>query len=664
MQPLALPQITTPTDAGEASNVGSAQSNKNSLVGFNDLMSAARASADKRRMGEEESAAKRAADQAKTQSDDREAEKSVAALSAAAQFASRNVKLKQHAAEEQKSREAASAKASTAKSRKDEATSAVAQSAVTDEKKPEENNTTASTGADLPPTDTNAVITDPGEPNQLEQTNDADPSVSEELSAISEAAPAERIVPSVSAPLPETKGVDDILTEAALVSANPDVQLQKEYVIKGTEVDLSTTDDEVDASSAPRTQAMLVESKKEIIHPALTPDVETEGDDAPTAMQSNPTPYVMGSPTDHDDEKDNSVATSAASNQTQMQSPDPISVAGLTVTPTPASTAPANLEQDPVLTQSRRQMPDQAFNQNRPGATIQNQTQNSASPSNAQQTLQSDAAPVLVEPPSSGVTDARGVAKFEIDTSTKNPQSFDAATSDLDNSSSNDGDGANQQKQMGPNQPTTAQLLKSITEKDQNVRGQTGKNTVSIQELAKLGVTDAAVSIETGAAPKAASQEQPVLQQPHLASGPQVQAQTTENANSTAASNFERRSIAADIRLRALERMIVTAARAGTEAITLQLYPPGLGQVMIKLVMDGQRLRIMTRAANAEAVDTLRGMEDDIRDALAGNGLSLATFDVTDEKQDGEQDRRQQPAETAVRPTGPKNENFTVDLNA
>ena len=86
---------------------------------------------------------------------------------------------------------------------------------------------------------------------------------------------------------------------------------------------------------------------------------------------------------------------------------------------------------------------------------------------------------------------------------------------------------------------------------------------------------------------------------------------------------------------------------------------------MIRLVMDGQRLRIMTRAANAEAVNTLKDMEGDIRDALATHGLDLADFDVTDEQQEESQAQRQKSAEPAIQTkNGGKSESFTVDLNA
>jgi flagellar hook-length control protein FliK len=190
------------------------------------------------------------------------------------------------------------------------------------------------------------------------------------------------------------------------------------------------------------------------------------------------------------------------------------------------------------------------------------------------------------------------------------------------------------------------------------------KEVISIQELAKLGVSEATVSISSTTPASPEPKEAPVAAPTIATPSAQPQVQTSETGTSNSASNLERRTIAADIRFRALERMVVAAARAGTETITLQLYPPGLGQVMIRLVMDGQKLRIMTRAANAQAVDALKDMEGDLRHALAGDGLDLAAFDVTDEKQDGEQDRRQKSDESAARTSGPRNESFIVDLNA
>ena len=80
--------------------------------------------------------------------------------------------------------------------------------------------------------------------------------------------------------------------------------------------------------------------------------------------------------------------------------------------------------------------------------------------------------------------------------------------------------------------------------------------------------------------------------------------------------------------------------------------------------MDGQRLRLATRAATTEAADTLRNMEADLRDALAGNGLQLAGFDVSEDGPNDEAPRRQ-PVEPVVKTrSGGTKESFIVDLNA
>jgi len=135
-------------------------------------------------------------------------------------------------------------------------------------------------------------------------------------------------------------------------------------------------------------------------------------------------------------------------------------------------------------------------------------------------------------------------------------------------------------------------------------------------------------------------------------------------ATTNVETNGERRTIADDIRLRALERMVVNAARNGTQILSIQLYPPGLGQVVLRLAMDGQRLRLATRAATTEAADTLRNMEADLRDALAGNGLQLAGFDVSEDGNNDEAPRRQSVEPLVKTRGGGTKESFIVDLNA
>jgi flagellar hook-length control protein FliK len=110
--------------------------------------------------------------------------------------------------------------------------------------------------------------------------------------------------------------------------------------------------------------------------------------------------------------------------------------------------------------------------------------------------------------------------------------------------------------------------------------------------------------------------------------------------------------------------MVVNAVRNGTQILTIQLYPPGLGQVVLRMAMDGQKLRLSTRAATSEGADALRNMEVDLRDALAGNGVNLAGFDVSEDGTHDEAPRREQAAPITKPSSGGAKESFTVDMNA
>ncbi len=222
----------------------------------------------------------------------------------------------------------------------------------------------------------------------------------------------------------------------------------------------------------------------------------------------------------------------------------------------------------------------------------------------------------------------------------------------------------------GPQDPDARQLKsserKALDDKDiAEKREASIKGDVNIRELMKLGATDVALSF---AQPDMPAAEPRALDQPLPPIAPASQQTTAQHAAPIAAANIEtngeRRTIADDIRLRALERMVVNAARNGTQILSIQLYPPGLGQVVLRLAMDGQRLRLATRAATMEAADTLRNMEADLRDALAGNGLQLAGFDVSEEGPNDEAPRRE-PVEPVVKTrSGGTKESFIVDLNA
>jgi flagellar hook-length control protein FliK len=194
---------------------------------------------------------------------------------------------------------------------------------------------------------------------------------------------------------------------------------------------------------------------------------------------------------------------------------------------------------------------------------------------------------------------------------------------------------------------------------------QATKADVGIRELMKLGATEIKATSEPQSVSMKTYQEAPLsapVQDP-TTTAPTAQ-QAAPLATASADTNGQRRTLADDIRLRAMERMVVNAARNGTQTLSIQLYPPGLGQVVLRLAMDGQRLRLATRAATTDAADTLRNMENDLREALAGNGLHLAGFDVSEDGNQEDTQRRQQPEQIAKTTNSDTSETFTVDLNA
>ena len=100
------------------------------------------------------------------------------------------------------------------------------------------------------------------------------------------------------------------------------------------------------------------------------------------------------------------------------------------------------------------------------------------------------------------------------------------------------------------------------------------------------------------------------------------------------------RQISEDIRLRALERQVVTAAREGANQIRMQLYPPGMGQVLIRLALDGSKLRLQFKTSSSEATSSLQDVEDALRSALGDSGFTITSFDVSDEESETRDERR------------------------
>ncbi len=130
----------------------------------------------------------------------------------------------------------------------------------------------------------------------------------------------------------------------------------------------------------------------------------------------------------------------------------------------------------------------------------------------------------------------------------------------------------------------------------------------------------------------------------------------------TETGSSESRAQANEMRMRALERQIVNAVKEGSDTIRMQLYPPGLGQVVIRLTTEGGRLRMISRTQSQEATDALRQVEHDLRNALGSDGIQLTEFDVSDHN-DG--DGRRQTQDTKIIITrSAKSESFAIDMNA
>jgi len=88
-------------------------------------------------------------------------------------------------------------------------------------------------------------------------------------------------------------------------------------------------------------------------------------------------------------------------------------------------------------------------------------------------------------------------------------------------------------------------------------------------------------------------------------------------------------AIVAEIRNRAIQRQVLTALKNDRTEITMSLFPSHLGEVVIKLSMDGQKVRLGFKAANREAKEALIESESTLKDALVNSGLVLASLNIS-----------------------------------
>lgn len=121
----------------------------------------------------------------------------------------------------------------------------------------------------------------------------------------------------------------------------------------------------------------------------------------------------------------------------------------------------------------------------------------------------------------------------------------------------------------------------------------------------------------------------------------------------------------AEIRERQIKQQVTLALRAGSQEVRMQLYPPGLGQIMIRIALDGPKLRLSMKADNADAADALTQAEGGLRDALSRDGFSLAGFDVhEDERRGGNRRQEPQPQNIVSNRGAGEGDAFSVDMTA
>ena len=199
-----------------------------------------------------------------------------------------------------------------------------------------------------------------------------------------------------------------------------------------------------------------------------------------------------------------------------------------------------------------------------------------------------------------------------------------------------------------------------------NVANSSSRSNGNIRDLTKFGVREIEILQGNGSQQATGMTPQIQTQTETSALASNTQAVDGFAPTGTESGNIERRAQAHEVRMRAIERQVISAARAGVDTIRMQLYPPGLGQIIIRMTMDGSKLKLSTRASTSEAADSLRTIEGDLRDALSIGGLELAGFDVSDEG--GQSNDRRNDSNPAIKAENhnrsAKPESFALDMNA
>lgn len=139
---------------------------------------------------------------------------------------------------------------------------------------------------------------------------------------------------------------------------------------------------------------------------------------------------------------------------------------------------------------------------------------------------------------------------------------------------------------------------------------------------------------------------------------------TPQNIAPEGARDSKSAEISENLRFRALERQVIAAARDGANQIRMQLYPPGIGQILIRLALDGSKLRLQIKTSSIEATNSLNEMKDALRSALSDSGFTITSLDVTDGNNDQNEDRKRERNPSTSQEVQNDHPEFSLELQA
>ena len=119
---------------------------------------------------------------------------------------------------------------------------------------------------------------------------------------------------------------------------------------------------------------------------------------------------------------------------------------------------------------------------------------------------------------------------------------------------------------------------------------------------------------------------------------------------------------AAEMRFQSLGQQVLTALRNNAQEIELTLNPSQLGQVILRLNVDGSKVRVSAKTESKMTDEALKAGEEDLKTSLLAQGFVLDGFDVSHDD-----DRRRAPkteSEGATVAQSTDGEAFSIDLIA